>query len=177
MHKDDDIDEPDPREAEPGEADSKAAEPDDAEPTRPKRKKKKKRARSAVARGHHLRREPPAERRWTSGQVFVTLVIALGVGAFAGYNLRGDGQAASASTGADAVTSATPLSEQQALGPVASAAPAGADKFGRAPGDEHFGHDHPPAGAPAPGGPAPSGTGPDQFGRAPGSEHYGHNHP
>jgi hypothetical protein len=36
------------------------------------------------------------------------------------------------------------------------------DQFGRAPGDEHYGHDH--------------GQEPDRYGRAPGHEHYGHDH-
>jgi hypothetical protein len=40
----------------------------------------------------------------------------------------------------------------------------GPDQYGRAPGDEHYGHDHGDA------------TGPDRHGRAPGHEHYGHDH-
>ena len=40
----------------------------------------------------------------------------------------------------------------------------GPDQYGRAPGHEHYGHDHGEA------------TGPDQYGRAPGHEHYGHDH-
>jgi hypothetical protein len=38
------------------------------------------------------------------------------------------------------------------------------DQYGRAPGHEHYGHDHGDA------------TGPDAYGRAPGHEHYGHDH-
>ena len=67
-------------------------------------------------------------------------------------------------------------------GEAAAEPSADTDAFGRSPGDEHYGHDHPSqgaAGAPSPTpvpAPAPGG-GADSFGRQPGSEHYGHNHP
>ncbi len=143
---------------------------DDAEPSRPprKRSRKRKRRKSArSARGDESRRSHTVARRWTSGQLGLTLVIALGVGAFGGYKARGGGQAKDV---------AAPVSETPALGSVAAtAAPAG-DKFGRLPGDQHFGHDHPTQGAASPPGQAASASGPDALGRAPGSEHYGHNH-
>jgi len=109
--------------------------------------------------------------QWSTLHLVLVLVGGLTVGAVSGYHARG-GVSPSQEAAAPAAA------EAPAIGPVANAAPAAAapnaDKFGRAPGDEHFGHDHPPEGAAAPA--APAGSGPDSFGRAPGSEHYGHNH-
>lgn len=102
------------------------------------------------------------------------LVVGLGLGFFIGAQAR----ARTASSGA---TEAIPSAELQGVGPLATevAPPAGnTDKFGRAPGDQHFGHDHPPdPGAAPPNAPPATDGGPDSFGRAAGSEHYGHNHP
>jgi len=55
------------------------------------------------------------------------------------------------------------------------------DKFGRKPGDQHYGHDHAPAsqqqtGSPLNTQPATPSGGPDKFGRNPGDQHYGHDH-
>jgi len=60
------------------------------------------------------------------------------------------------------------------------AAPSGeTDKFGRKPGEQHYGHNHgsnephtPPANTQST---TPAG-GPDKFGRNPGDQHYGHDH-
>jgi hypothetical protein len=56
--------------------------------------------------------------------------------------------------------------------------PAGSvDQFGRAPGDQHFGHNHPQGQGHGAAPSAPPASGPDKFGRQPGAEHYGHDHP
>jgi len=66
--------------------------------------------------------------------------------------------------------------------PVLQDAPTGeADKFGRQPGDQHYGHDHAPAdkqlNTPTNTQPAtPPAGGPDKYGRNPGDQHYGHDH-
>lgn len=62
-----------------------------------------------------------------------------------------------------------------------------ADEYGRMPGDEHYGHDHPPQdqqqtnaaqqGTPGQTQSAPQDGEPDQYGRMPGHAHYGHDHP
>ena len=114
-----------------------------------------------------------SERRWSGGHVFTALVIGLGVGLFGGYHARGSG----------GTTTARPAPEGNAMPAPATPPPAGSgapgtDSFGRAPGDEHFGHNHPSnQGHGSPAAPAPTGTGPDKFGRQPGAEHYGHDHP
>ncbi len=169
--------------SEASQAEAGGGESEDAEasPRLRTRKKKRKKKRAAPARYDYAERRQALEGRWTGGHLFLTAIIALGIGAFAGYNLRGDGSSDGSDT-TGAALSTDPVSGNP-VSPVASAAPAapaGADKYGRAPGSEHFGHDHPldggPAAPAAPAAPAPAGTGPDKFGRTPGSEHYGHNH-
>ena len=61
--------------------------------------------------------------------------------------------------------------------------PLGLDTYGRKPGNEHYGHDHPPAGPQDqqqqiqtnPQQESASGE-PDEYNRVPGDEHYGHDH-
>ena len=60
-------------------------------------------------------------------------------------------------------------------------APSGeADKYGRKPGEEHYGHDHAPQGQQQDNQAKTQqdtvSVGVDQFGRKPGDEHYGHTH-
>lgn len=54
------------------------------------------------------------------------------------------------------------------------------DKFGRKPGDQHYGHNHGSEGHKSDAKATtkqPSTAGkPDKFGRKPGDQHYGHNH-
>ena len=76
-----------------------------------------------------------------------------------------------------------PVQEQQKQIPGQQAAPSGeADEYGRMPGDEHYGHNHPPQDQ------QPLDTTnqlqqetkpgeADKYGRMPGDEHYGHDHP
>lgn len=124
------------------------------------------------------RLQSASARGWSSAQMLGVACIGLAVGGFGGYTARGSGKAAAAE--------AAPAPAETVLGPrvdpsaAAPAPAAGADKFGRPPGDEHFGHDHPPGqgapgAAPAPP-PAPGPDGKDSFGREPGNEHFGHNH-
>lgn len=57
------------------------------------------------------------------------------------------------------------------------------DEYGRLPGDEHYGHSHPPQDQQNQTTITPPSTqqnlegGPDKYGRNPGEEHYGHDHP
>ncbi len=51
------------------------------------------------------------------------------------------------------------------------------DQYGRKPGDEHYGHNHPPQTNQNNVQAQPQEGGPDNYGRKPGDEHYGHNHP
>ncbi|MCA1764356.1 MAG: hypothetical protein ABR574_00815 [Cryomorphaceae bacterium] len=80
--------------------------------------------------------------------------------------------------------------QEQKSAPAQDAAPSGeADEYGRMPGDEHYGHDHPPASQQqqqdnpmfqkkeAPTGEDLKNGEADEYGRMPGDEHYGHNHP
>lgn len=84
--------------------------------------------------------------------------------------------------------------EQPAQTPVQQSTPSGElDKYGRAPGHAHYGHDHPPLdeeqngqaqpgttvqpGSPVKQQQAPASGELDKYGRAPGDEHYGHDHP
>ncbi len=62
----------------------------------------------------------------------------------------------------------------------------GVDKYGRKPGEAHYGHNHGAEGHGATGtqtntntnsNATPTEGGPDKFGRMPGDEHYGHGHP
>lgn len=72
--------------------------------------------------------------------------------------------------------------EQPETPPIEVDASGEPDQYGRKPGDQHYGHDHPPQDAQqqiqtntqqeTP----PSGE-PDKHGRKPGEEHYGHDHP
>ncbi|MCC6900623.1 MAG: hypothetical protein IT377_16710 [Polyangiaceae bacterium] len=122
--------------------------------------------------------QPANARGWSSAQIVGVLCVGLAVGGFGGYTARGSGKATAAAP-APVETVEGPRVDPSAAGAAAPAA-AGADKFGRPPGDEHFGHDHPPGqgapgAAPAPA-PAPGPDGKDSFGREPGNEHFGHNH-
>ncbi|GMV14593.1 MAG: hypothetical protein HS104_42130 [Polyangiaceae bacterium] len=127
------------------------------------------------------RLQPGSARGWSSAQVLGVLCVGLAVGGFGGYTARGSGKTAQ-SAAAPAETVEGPRVDPSAPSAAAPPPAAGADKFGRPPGDEHFGHDHPPgegapgaAPAPAPA-PAPGPDGKDSFGREPGNEHFGHNH-
>jgi hypothetical protein len=121
---------------------------------------------------------PAAGARVTSAHLLVALAVGVGIGGLGAYAVTGGGRAAEA--GPSAAEAAGPTLGPRA-DPSAAAPPAGnADKFGRPPGDEHFGHDHPVQQGAAPGAappPAPGPDGKDQFGRAPGHEHFGHTHP
>jgi len=70
--------------------------------------------------------------------------------------------------------------KQQVEAPKPQNAPAAtADKFGRSPGDPHYGHDHPPQEASTQqidSTQKPASGEADQFGRKPGDPHYGHGH-
>jgi len=54
------------------------------------------------------------------------------------------------------------------------------DKFGRKPGEQHYGHNHSNSeghgAAPKTNSAQPANGAPDKFGRKPGDQHYGHNH-
>lgn len=78
----------------------------------------------------------------------------------------------------------------QTPGTVSAPVTGEADKYGRMPGDAHYGHDHPtdqdnpntninnPVQQPQttmPAGTTPGGK--DKYGRSPGDAHYGHDHP
>ena len=55
-----------------------------------------------------------------------------------------------------------------------------ADQYGREPGHQHYGHDHPPQGQQQNNqgqSQQPQSGEADQHGREPGHEHYGHDHP
>ena len=70
---------------------------------------------------------------------------------------------------------------QQTQAPALQAPTGEVDKFGRKPGDPHYGHNHGSEGhQPAtqlntPSQITPTGE-PDKYGRKPGDPHYGHNH-
>jgi len=70
--------------------------------------------------------------------------------------------------------------KEQVEAPKQQNTPVGApDKFGRSPGDPHYGHDHPsqePSNQPIDSIQKPASGEVDQFGRKPGDPHYGHNH-
>ena len=79
----------------------------------------------------------------------------------------------------------TQLNVQQP--PVQNTTPANGepDQYGRLPGDEHYGHNHPPQNQQQTIQPPTQqlntqqpnlSGGPDKFGRNPGDEHYGHDH-
>lgn len=145
--------------------------------TTPSGKKRRTTAEAEESLATDPRLQPRAARGWSSAQVLGVLCVGLGVGGFGGYTARGSGKPVEAAP-APAETVEGPRIVASAVAPAPAA---GADKFGRPPGDEHFGHDHPPAegapgAAPAPA-PAPGPDGKDSFGRASGHEHFGHNHP
>jgi hypothetical protein len=160
---------------------------DDERGDRELRRKKKRRAvaDAQTAGAYEPTGAPTAPAaRWTSSQVLLALAFGVVTGGVAGYALRG-GSPGAATSEATPAGSAGPRADGPAAAPAA-----GADKFGRPPGDEHHGHDHPvqqqhgaPPGAPpgaAPGAPpaaAPGPDGKDSFGRAKGDEHFGHTHP
>ncbi len=149
----------------------------DEDQAAPVRSKRRRANRPSVGEDLAPQREVTTSSGYTTGQLLVVLIVGLGLGAFVGYSVRGGARAPKAEPIAAESDGPQLGPLASAVGPVAPAAAPGADKFGRQPGDEHFGHDHPPEGAAAPAAPAaPAGTGPDSFGRAPGSEHYGHTH-
>lgn len=125
---------------------------------KPKRRKKRR-----------PRYEPPPGRRWTTGHLAVSLVVGLGIGGVIGYESRGS---------EDQVPVRDVAAERPAAAPNQPVGTATTDRFGRAPGDKHFGHSHPLQPGPSPGS-APDATdgGTDSFGRAPGDQHFGHSHP
>lgn len=70
---------------------------------------------------------------------------------------------------------------QQKQAPKQQGTPSGeADKFGRKPGDQHYGHNHSSSeghgAAPKTNSAQPASGEPDKFGRKPGDPHYGHSH-
>ncbi len=70
--------------------------------------------------------------------------------------------------------------KEQVKVPTQQTTPSGdLDKFGRSPGDPHYGHNHASnehSGQKIDSTQKPTSGEPDQFGRKPGDQHYGHNH-
>lgn len=122
-------------------------------------------------------RPPRQGRRWSSYELGLGLAAGVLVGLPLGFAwIRSGGPSAEVSVDVQGAETASAAPNPTAAAPAAGNT-GNKDNFGRSPGDEHFGHNHPPKPAAPPAAPAPAKKGEkDGFGRSPGEEHYGHDH-
>lgn len=87
------------------------------------------------------RRGAPANHQWGTGHLVAATLIGVAIGWFVSGMFRPEPPSPPANLTRPAVT--VPASTNQPAAPAPAPGSGVADSFGRSPGDEHYGHNHP----------------------------------